>query len=244
MSDRRRVLVIVLVLGLTTSLFLAPKASCSSTISRTYERTLYLPSGKEMLEMVRFRIDLSIETEADETWRNNSRYHGLAFFELDWYNPTLFPNGVNLVFEQPEIFSASVNCTFAGGNLTLSSAGFPSVYWNIDFDVTGTETFRYSTFIFYTVYNSSFWSPPYGPTVGRTYFAQPAIYITIADEKAPPTYQQVASLNQDIENLGNSLLSMQTLVYVLIALSAASIGAVAFLGYSVKKSKRSDTSHQ
>lgn len=233
--------------GLVINVFFAQRGNCSSTINQSYERTIYLPRGKEALELFRFRISLSIQTEPDETWRQNKRYYGMIIIELDWYDPSLFPNGICVVFEKPEIYSAGVNCTFiAGGiywndNITLSSSGFTSNYWNIYFDTPSyyyTDTFRYACFIFYTIYNSTSWSPPYGPTVARSYFEQPAIYITISPEELLPTYQQINSLNQEIKDLKISLTSMQNLIYVLIALFAVSLVINSLLGYSIKRLKR------
>jgi len=251
----KSVLLIVAIFASATFLFSNPKAFGSSTISQSYKDSLFLPSGKEMLELFRYQIDLAIQTEPDETWRNNTAYEGRVLIGLDWYNPALFPYGICVKFWVPEqSFPSSwgVNWTFSNHNITLDSALGGKGWWGIRFETPSlhegeSETFSYEPRYSYTVYNASSWIGSPAPYVGQSNFDQPTIYITIADSTRAPTYQQVADLNQQVANLDQqvvnlkgSLVNTQNLVYVLIVLVAVSIVVNVVLGHSNRKLRRTE----
>jgi hypothetical protein len=231
---------------LVFALFSVPRAFGSSTISQSYERTIYGSKG----EVLSYIIDLSIQTEADGTWRNDTRYLGQVTVELNWYNTTLFPYEIWVVFERPTYYSpVGVNCTFQDYNITLaessSSASWGVVFGTPSLPDSETEVFyEYAPIMPIDVYGIS---PPFTETLFGNYgFQQPAIYITITNGSvSQPTNQQLASLTSLVQQIENSLGNTQNLVYVLIALivllGVINLVLVYSMGESKKPSKIDDT---
>lgn len=72
----------------------------SSTIFQCYDETVYMesPTTHEMLALFTIRVGISIQTEPDGTWKENSTYRGEISVTLEWYNSKLFPYGICLEF--------------------------------------------------------------------------------------------------------------------------------------------------
>ncbi len=103
--------------------------------------------------MFTYRVGISIQTEPDGSWKENSHYEGIFSVQLEWYDSKLFPYGISIVFSNQSLFlpgysygSDVLNETvllrgFASpGNLTVSSAANYD-YYVIRFDVGKAQHF-------------------------------------------------------------------------------------------------------
>ena len=236
-------LLIVAVLILALSSTCIVRGSGSSTISQSYEHTVYMPTSQGTLSLFTYRVGISIQTEPDGSWKENSHYEGIFSVQLEWYEGKLFPYGISILFPNNSLSlpggysygSDVLNETillrgFANsGNLTVSSA-YNYDYYMIRFDVGKAQVFQGFTLQgavelhpaagFY-VYNSTFGEGQLG--YQQWFNAQNDIYITIRPEETTPlSGTQFQDFNDTMQTTLNGLKSqvmvLEIGVFILVIL--------------------------
>lgn len=202
---------------LAVSVFSVPLAFADSTISRTYERSIYDYSSGVYYEALRYRVELSIQTEWDGTWRKGNTYHGTLAFCLDWFSTEHFPRGVTMVVIPPMADPNLVlNITYHEGNLTLFSVT-QIQKWEIDFTLglsgPSNETYRFRLLYKYYIYNYTIANDL--TLIEEGSFIAPDVYLSTPSNYIP-TSQQITDVSSQIQGL-------RDLFYVLIALVTVSI---------------------
>jgi len=233
-------IVAVLVLALSSTCIM--RVSGSSTISQSYEHTMYMSTSQGTLSLFTYRAGISIQTEPDGSWKENSRYEGVFSVQLEWYDSKLFPYGISIVFSNQSLFlsgygygSYLLNETvlwrgFANPeNLTVNSAANYD-YYVIRFDVGKARDFQGLTLQgavrlhpvagFY-VYNSTFEEGQLG--YQEWFYAQNDIYINVRPEETTPlSGAQFEDYNNTVQRALNSLQSqvmvLEIGVFILVIL--------------------------
>jgi hypothetical protein len=102
-QQKGKLLTVVLILFLMLFASLSERVYGISAVVQSYEESSYYMDerSRQMCELFRVKILISIETESDGTWRNDSFYQGQIDIILDWYNTSLCPRGVSLLIDAP-----------------------------------------------------------------------------------------------------------------------------------------------
>lgn len=231
MTNRAKILIVIVFAVILLSGHI-PKVSSSSTISQSYEDTVYMESSTthEMLALFRYKAGLSIQTEPDGTWRGSARYEAIFSIVLDWYDSKLFPYGIRLDFTNLYLlgyayFPSTINVTVYGStgyqnaNATVKDI-YNYDYWKVRFEIGEASRFQGLTLsgavqlrpqATYYVYNSTVRDRQLG--YGQSFNAQNAIYITVKPEE---TEQLSESTFEDFsDTIEKTLNSFQLQVVVL-----------------------------
>lgn len=221
LQRRKPLLTIALVAFLSTCTIV--KVHGMSAIVQSYEESTYMEmKNHQIAELVRCKIHISIETEHDGTWRNNTAYNGRVKIILDWYNTSLCPNGVDLLIHCPTMaaFSQYVNQTPARPydvNTTLRSlVGITFFdFWFKTEDVFRKESVRIFTEMAYTVYNGS-WSTK---KIGSSTWFLPDLWITIMPNPQQQLQTEIVARMETLEKQLGFLSNLLNHVIILFVVS-------------------------
>jgi hypothetical protein len=221
------VLIVVLIL-----FALSEKVYGASAIVQSYEESTYIEMrNHRIFEIVRCKIHISIETEPDGTWRNNTSYHGRVQITLVWYNASLCPNGVDILINCPLMAFQydCVNQTPARPqyvNRTLHSWD-PFCWFDFLFktgDINTKENVRLSTQMEYFVYNGTYPYVEKPSSIDGGIWFLPDLWITIMpDPQQRLQAEMIAEITAIKENLESRLEYLINLLNYIIILFAVSI---------------------
>jgi hypothetical protein len=203
-----------------------------SAVVQSYEESLYIEmrGDHRIFELVRCKIHISIETEPDGTWRNNSRYWGYIKIVLDWYNTSLCPYGISLLIHAPSMAYASpyVNQSIDGKyvpppevNKTLISVwGCTGFEFFFKTESCLKESVWVRPSMLYTVYNAtSSFTDEY--RIGSSNWELPDFWITIMTD---PQQRLQTEMVARMETLEKRLEFLSNLLNHIIILFVISIG--------------------
>jgi len=239
--QRRNLLTIALVTFLSTCII--TKVHGMSAIVQSYEESTYMEmKNHQIAELFRCKIHLSIETENDGSWRNNTEYRGYVRIVLDWYDTSLFPSGVSLLIHCPIMaaYGDYLNQTPTYPyqvNQTLSS-----YFWghtSFDFKFKTEELShgipvqqRIDPEMSYHVYNGSTLSDL--TSLGSQDWVLPPFWITIMQD-SQQLRQLQEQLQGDSSNLQIQLDSLRNLMYVIILTTTVLVATTVYI--AVRKPK-------
>lgn len=240
LQRRRPLLIVALVIFLSTCTI--AKVQGMSAIVQSYEESTYMVlKNHQTTELLRCKIYISIETENDGSWRNNTQYKGYVNIILDWYDGSLFPNGVSLLIDCPTMaayFDEYVNQTPTYPyrvNQTLSS--WPWGFVSFDFTFKTRELFQGIPVqqqiipeMQYDLYNGS--NPFPLVYLGSQSWYLPPFWITIMQDSQQQLQQQ---LQRDSSNLQIQLDSLRNLMYVIVLTTAVLVATTVYI--AVRKPK-------
>jgi hypothetical protein len=225
---------IVLVLVLVALVYSTPKVSGSSTINQTYEETFYAMISRDVIEVFRYRIDVSIQTEPEGTWRNNSRYNIQIVTTLIWYNKEFLPTGITVECS-PYIPSTNINCTTSAYHVNITSEDiYPWSTWTATFQ-TGSlysgekRIIEITPIVNFYVYNGTMYIHDFrGLGWWAAYlthtFHGPVTYLYLQTEEPKSASQsEMENLIARIDDLNKSLALTNNLVLILLALVVIAI---------------------
>jgi hypothetical protein len=204
---------------------LSEKVYGVSAIAQSYEESIYKEINGNVFELARCEIHISIETESDGTWRNNSKYRGIVSISLVWYNASLFPKGLELFLRSPAMATGIlyVKQTQNVFNGTLSpSRGLRREPVLFDFtfetyDVKYPVRQYISQSLMYEVIN---YSQPYKMLILTGVLDLPSVWITIMPD---PQQKLQTEIIETIETLEKRLDSISNLLNYVIILVVTSI---------------------
>jgi hypothetical protein len=204
---------------------LSEKVYGVSAIAQSYEESIYKEINGNVFELARCEIHISIETESDGTWRNNSKYRGIVSISLVWYNASLFPKGLELFLRSPAMATGIlyVKQTQNVFNGTLSpSRGLrrEPVLFDFTFETYDVEypVRQYiSQSLMYEVIN---YSQPYKMLILTGVLDLPSMWITIMPD---PQQKLQTEIIETIETLEKRLDSISNLLNCVIILFVTSI---------------------
>jgi hypothetical protein len=234
-QQKGKLLAIVLILVLMLFASLSERVYGISAVVQSYEESLYIEmKDHRIFELVRCKIHISIETEPDGTWRNNSRYWGYIKIVLDWYNTSLCPHGISLLIHAPFMAYPSpyVNQSIDGEyvppheiNKTLIGVwGFTRFTFSFKTESCLKESVWVRPSMLYTVYNAT---SPFTDEyrICSSYWELPDFWITImADPQQRLQTEMVArmeTLEKRLEFLSNLLNHIITLFVISIGIYVA-----------------------
>jgi hypothetical protein len=214
-----------------------PKVFGSSTINQTYEGTFYAMVPSDVIEVFRYRIDISIQTEPDGTWRNNSRYKIQIVTTLLWYNKNFLPDGITVECSPYIPYIANINYTTSAYHVNISSTDiypYPWSTWTATFQ-TGSlypgekRVVEIGPIVDFRVYNGTiyihdFRGPGWWASELTHTFYGPVTYLYLqAEEPKPSTQSEMENLITRIDDLKESLALTNNLMLILLVLVVIAI---------------------
>jgi len=228
MASRQKGKLLTIVLTLVLMLFVALGERYVvygiSAVVQSYEESIYghARGDNRIFELARCKIHISIETEPDGTWRNNSRYIGVVSISLVWYNASLFPNGLEVFIQSPSMASvAYVNQTQNVLNRTLSSdwglrnpVSFDFTFDTCDVKYPVREPISQS--MGYFIYNGTRLLGETPELILSGYLDLPSIWITIMPD---PQQKLQTEIIETLEKRLDSISNLLNYVIILFVIS-------------------------
>lgn len=219
-------------------------------------------AGDRVYEVFRYKVDVSIQTEPDGTWRNNTYYEARMVIRLVWYNEEFLPLGITIESSPRISYSAWawVNYTSWVYNVNITDVGvYPWTTWTARFQ-TGSlysgeeQRVELTPYVDFYVYNGSFGTYDFrGPNwwasrLHHTFEGQTIYLYGQAEEPMPASQMDVQNLIEQAEDLieqindiNRSLAYMNNLVLILVVLLVSSIIINVALGFFMRRAKKQET---
>lgn len=247
MLQRRIRFVIAFVLVFMLSVSSVVRVYSMSTILQTYEEKVCIPifSYYKLIatyEGAHYRIQISIETESDGTWRKNKNYSIILEIVREWYNQSLCPHGISLIIRMPSM-AWGLPQTIDGEEYhydkkkTIIDWLRTTYVVKCDIGYIEEENIKIDPEIFYYVYNTSICDfigkDEYLVSLGHWYL--PQFWISVRPDPRAQRQTEFSNIQTQINLLKEELTYIKNLMYVLILTIVILIATALY--FEIRKTK-------
>jgi hypothetical protein len=226
-QQKGKLLTVVLILFLMLFASLSERVYGISAVVQSYEESSYYMDerSRQMCELFRVKILISIETEPDGTWRNNTLYEGYIKIVLDWYNVSLCPNGVALIICSPSMaywspyVNQSINGKYAHPN-TVNTTLYIDAFFAFTFETSDVlkKSVKIIPEMLYTAYNRTEpWTD--WDILAMGWWKLPDFWITIMPDPQQRLQTEMIARMETLENRLEFLSNLLNNVIILFVIS-------------------------
>lgn len=197
-----------------------------STVSYSTEETFYFMIAHHVYEVFRYKAYISIETELDGSWENNTQYNVEVYFKLLWYNESFCPHGIKIecapwfyIYRDGDGVLQYVNLTREPQPFTITDY-YEHYVWRFEIQTSSFPskiTAQIDSGIEFSVFNgsSTFRNLDWGAIYLYGHFKAPSTYI-ICKQSEISIQNELQNLQRDVNSLEVELNNIRNSMYVLI----------------------------